>query len=269
MNPCPCGFYGDPLNPNGLFLLKLDSSYMPLWLRTWASDVTRLDCNLALDSTGNIWLSASTRFAGAGLDDVVLLEFSPAGELLLKKTWGTVDNETGLDIAVDSQDRVYLMGRAHYILGDQSYETCILLFDSAGTLLRQRGFPDMFDGVFCIPGDGSIMYLTLRATGNDGVLAELDGSWNVVWSKTYVCSDWNSFSDLLLLGNSFYLCGAYETTDPFDEPEMLLLKCDLAGSLEWARNWQLDDEYETLITMQPAPGGGVLLAGTATAAIRA
>jgi len=74
---------------------------------------------VAVDSQGNVYLTGcfqgSASFGGAplasaGLDDIFLARFTPAGAHLWSKRFGGVGEDWGYVVTLDSADRVYLSG---------------------------------------------------------------------------------------------------------------------------------------------------------------
>lgn len=78
---------------------------------------------IALDSVGNVYVAGTTgardlplldpvQDKQTGLNICFLMQFNPEGKLLFSTYFGGNRNEEGLALAVDSQDNVYLAGRA-------------------------------------------------------------------------------------------------------------------------------------------------------------
>ena len=92
------------------FLLRFDSGGSLVWQRTWGGTTFDEGRGVAVDSSGNIYLTGITLSFGAGADDVFLLKFDPTGSLKGQKTWGGVNPDQGLGIAVDSSGNAVVTG---------------------------------------------------------------------------------------------------------------------------------------------------------------
>jgi hypothetical protein len=92
-----------------IFLLKYDKDLNLVWERIWGGAGGETARSVEVDSDGNILIAGLTSSYGAGGDDVVLLKYSPEGELIWYQTWGGALNEAIHGMAIDG-DFVYLAG---------------------------------------------------------------------------------------------------------------------------------------------------------------
>jgi len=102
-------------------------------LRTWGGEKTEEGSAIAIDEVGNVYVAGSTRSFGAGWADIVLLKYSPEGDVLWQKTWGRSGDQIGQDIAIDSSGHVWITGHT------KPYAFLPLLeYDCDGNLLQQK-----------------------------------------------------------------------------------------------------------------------------------
>ncbi len=117
-------------------LLKFDSAGNLLWQRIWGGSANDTAHGLALDSSGNVYLTGFTNSWGAGSSDVFLLKFDPSGNLVWQKTWGGIDFDDGRGVAVDASGRVYVTGITTSF-GAGRDDVLLLKFDASGRLTGQ------------------------------------------------------------------------------------------------------------------------------------
>ncbi len=81
--------------------VKLSATYAFEWNETWDGSDGDSGYGIALDGSGNVFITGSTNSAGiaAGGDNLCLLKYDSSGNLLWDRTWGGSDNELGRGIA--------------------------------------------------------------------------------------------------------------------------------------------------------------------------
>jgi len=104
--------------------------------------------DLALDSTGNVWVTGSgTRGAEMGTTDLLLWKFGPDGVLAegfprAEREGGRAGFEEGLGIAIGPDDAVWVSGTCQAAGGDLA--ACLWRYDTRGELAD--AFPRVLDG---------------------------------------------------------------------------------------------------------------------------
>jgi len=259
------GVYGgDHIYRDGLFVIKINGEGNLIWHRTWAGQPSEDGCRLAADSEDKLYLAGSTRSAGLGWDELLLLKFDTDGQLIRQTAWGSTDSEWGEDIAVDSQNHIYVSGYIHYVDPPQDFESVLLKFSSAGELLAQQGIDGTNTTRLAVNPANDHVFMALKYGSHSAVL-EFNSGGARLWSRNYVHSKSSWVSDLLLgADGQLYLCGAYLDEDLFDKPDSQLLKCSLTGVMAWGRRWDNNDDEERLDALALGPDGSLYLAGAAT-----
>lgn len=65
---------------------------------------------IALDASGNIYITGETWSFGAGSADAFIAKYDSAGNSLLNITWGGSDYDYGYGIALDDDGNIYITG---------------------------------------------------------------------------------------------------------------------------------------------------------------
>ncbi|GAI21421.1 unnamed protein product, partial [marine sediment metagenome] len=105
-------------------------------IKTWGGSDYDNGHKIALDSSGNIYITGATASYGAGSFDVVLLKYNSSGNLQWSKIWGGPNNDTGDGIALDNLGNIYITGATSY---ETNLDDVFLLkYDSSGNLLWNK-----------------------------------------------------------------------------------------------------------------------------------
>jgi hypothetical protein len=128
---------------NDFTLMKFDSNGNLVWQHTWGGGGSETATGLAIDSSGNIYVSGYTdafeATGGRGFQ-LALLKFSSSGNLLFERIYGGSLNEFGTGVALDSAGNVYVTGFGQSAGIAGSFDVLVLKFDSTGALLAQRSW---------------------------------------------------------------------------------------------------------------------------------
>ena len=157
-------------------LAKYNSSGTIQWQRILGGSDNDTAYGIALDSASNVYLSGYTFSQGAGSADFVIAKYNSSGTIQWQRTLGESNFASAHDVAVDSSDNVYVLGR-----GD-GQEFILAKYDSSGTIQFQRSLGAASERGFGITIDsqGSLLLIGLSESGASGemLIAKLpsDGS---------------------------------------------------------------------------------------------
>jgi hypothetical protein len=121
-------------------------------------------------------------------EDVVLLEFSPDGDLLRSAVWGTAENESCVGMVQDEDGNLYLTGRYYVTWGDQS--ALILKLDREWNLVWAKtwGSDSRLERINTIAYANGMLalagYVEMGDT-DDALVLKLDDEGNLQWAKTW------------------------------------------------------------------------------------
>ncbi|MFX1259397.1 MAG: Loki-CTERM sorting domain-containing protein [Promethearchaeota archaeon] len=226
-------------DPNNIYLIKYNSAGDEQWSRVWNSGSQDGASALALDSYGNIYITGYTQVTSKG-EDLLLVKYDPSGNELWNRTWGGNFQDRGQNLCIDSFDNIYITGFLEDSGGLNSFDMCILKYDSNGDLkwdlnwggnLTDYGFGISLDNLYNIyisgitqsfddvEGDqfllkfGSTFTLT-----TDADIPDLDGSFNLIWTDSLYVDNYSLyFSDSYIseINSSVTLLADQNATSPF------------------------------------------------------
>jgi hypothetical protein len=246
------------------FLTKYDGSGNLLWSRQMGTSGGDYSNSVAVDASGNAYISGETGGAGpsAGSVDAFLIKYDGSGNLLWSRQIGTSSNEWSESVAVDASGNAYISGTTEGSLGGANagrQDVFLVKYDGSGNLLwsRQMGTTteqyswSVTVDALCnayISGWTQDSFVGPSAGVSDAFLIKYDGSGNLLWSQQIGTSsdDW-SFSVAVDA-----LCNAYITGWTY-------------GSLG-GTNAGYSDAF--LVKFVPEPGSAALIALGALAVLR-
>jgi hypothetical protein len=160
--------YGE--GSSDILVLKYDLDGDLLWARTWGGPEAQSGwAGVKTDDENNVYVAGFSWEFGSGLQEVVLLKFSPDGELLWDRVWGSEGTEMSYGLAVDGTGTSYISGLS------SSHRALLIKFDSTGDLHWSRHW-----------GSSGTCYGYEVAIGNDDIPFMIcqGGNASGVWSNT-------------------------------------------------------------------------------------
>lgn len=212
-----------------IFVLKLDPDGNYLWAHGFGSTETDLGTSVAVDSSGNVYVTGYFRgtvdfdpgagvqnLVSAGGEDIFVLKLDSVGDFVWARRIGGLGRELSYGIAVDDTANVYTTG---------SY---------GGTI--------DFD-----PGAGTA---NLTAAGGiDVFLCKLDSTGDFAWARSMGGGSNDEGYDLAVDSDGYiYLTGTFAGTADFDpgagtsnltsngNDDVFIEKVDSSGDFVWARS---------------------------------
>lgn len=132
---------------NDGFLSKIDSSGRVIWSRQFGTPEEEDIQWCAIDKTGNLYVTGTTKgdLAGknAGKEDLFVLKYSSRGDLLWSGQFGTDSADIAKGIYADKTGNIYITGGTSGKLGDASFgknDCFIMKLDNNGKKLYVKQF---------------------------------------------------------------------------------------------------------------------------------
>ena len=249
---------------NATYPFTLTVSERDTWAHTWGGQWGEGAVDMAVDGQGDIYVLGETNSFGAGSDDVLVLKYSPDGDVLWAKTWGTPVGESPAGFAL--VDGGLLVVGDTYVSDARRDDVFFLKYDLDGNLLWARvwGTPD-YETVLAIAVDDQeniqVVGEWLVYGGEASLLAaKFTAEGHRIWAKTWrgdrerfaVCTAVDHDGGMLVAGRAQNLSGDHDVA---------LLKYTTAGTLQWTKSWGGErDEWVT--GLAAASGGGMWVVGS-------
>jgi hypothetical protein len=229
------------------------------WLKQFGSSSGDDSSGIATDKDGNIYLTGRTEgdLAGtsAGSSDVWLAKYDSSGKQLWIQQFGSAKDDWTKDIAIDSNNNVYLTGFTYGNLAETnagSSDSWLIKYDSNGNQIWTKQFgsssPDYCNEI-AIDNNNNV-YLTGITYGNlaetnagsyDTWVAKYDSNGNQSWTKQFGGSSWDDSHGITTdtNGNVYLTVYTYRdsTTGNSGEGDTWLIKYDNTGKQLWTRQF--------------------------------
>ena len=163
----------------------------PYWIATLGGTGTDIGTGIAVDSSGNVYVTGYTNSQGAGGNDVLIAKYNTSGVIQWQRSLGGTGTDQGQGIAVDSSGNVYVTGYtdSQDAGGD---DVLIAKYNTSGVIQWQRtlgvaGSIDQGRGI-AVDSSGNV-YVTgytysQGAGGNDVLIAKYDNTGALQWQRT-------------------------------------------------------------------------------------
>ena len=101
-----------------IFIAKFNAQGETVWVRSEGGTDLDEGFSIAIDGNNEVYISGSfsgtislgnTSYTAEGGSDILLMKYDSAGNIIWTRTWGGLNNDEGISVAVNS-DRLYLTG---------------------------------------------------------------------------------------------------------------------------------------------------------------
>jgi hypothetical protein len=122
-----------------ILLIKYNSNGDTVWTRRYNSlnNADEFPQGIVVDSIGNVYVTGYTGI-GFGATKILLLKYSPAGNLIWEKLYAEPGNSSQIpsDIKLDRQGNIYLAGG--YWIGSQAVNGITIKYNTSGDTIWTR-----------------------------------------------------------------------------------------------------------------------------------
>lgn len=262
--------------------VKYSRNGMLKWVEVAGGSADESDesTDIATDSEGNVIVAGTVENIGTGRD-IFVVKYTPSGVLAWSRSFQTNSSDSGLALAVDTSNNLYVTGSTGTLCTTIKYSP-------QGTLLWVRSYAAPFPSGLGAQGrdiavnsTGIVIvgYASQGATGEDVLLLRYNFDGSLLYSRNHN-GPWNQdgpagliedFASAVTLddaGNA-YVAGAVTLGlyGPSQQPgsDYITLKYNLGGSLVWGRRYGHAEAQQPALDQAIAigvdPTGNVIVTG--------
>lgn len=241
-----------------ILLIKYGADGQQQWLRRFDNNWSESAVGLVIDGAGDVYVAASSYYAG-NVTDVVLLKYDPDGDSLWTRNWhGGFGTDWPIGLALDPHGNVDVVGNTIAVNAGTNFDWVVLEYDPAGNLLWTRKLagallaPD-YSHAMAVAANGDV-YATGYLVQTSGTQHHTTARWSdtgmPLWTHTFPtgtgAGKWIAFD----AAGRAYVAGqagvvAYSTT----------------GGLRWQKPFSLTGAAWTTPLYVTALGAGRLAVG--------
>ena len=201
--------------------------------------------------------------------DIFVVKLTNWGNLIWAKKFGSIEHDSGTDIATDASNNVYITGEfedtvdfdpgpsTYNLVGDPNTESFILKLTPNGNFQWAQGFGGVAYGIsILLSGEifiagtyynnflfNSTIYLTCNYAKNLWLM-KMDTLGQFYWVEDYGGSDWDYFGSMVLSDSgNIYMTGTFKDYTSIDgggmwsfgEHDAFVCKITNNGSVDWVR----------------------------------
>lgn len=272
-----------------IFLVKYNTEGTEQWRRRLGTpEVDDAPC-VAVDDTGNIYVSGTTYGdmdgdlggTNAGNFDIFLVKYNAAGEKQWTRQLGTEYSDECYSIAVDTNGNIYMTGLTYgnldgKIMAGGNFDVFLVKYNAAGEKqwTELLGTPSDEYGYGVATDAGGNVYVTgvtsghlegTNAGGTDMFLAKYNTSGVKQWTRQLgTTSDddgWGVAVDangnIFVAGDTY---GALEENTSAGDWDAFLVKYNTSGTRQWIRQFGTDSE-DVAYGVKTDSGGNAFVTG--------
>ncbi|MCZ8192347.1 MAG: DUF4347 domain-containing protein [Microcystis sp. LE19-338.1B] len=214
------------------YLIKYDENGNRLWVKQWGTVNFDHADDIALDSSGNLYISGRTNGnlggTNAGSSDAFLAKYDLNGHQIWIEQLGSSGDDTGpegVEVITDSAGNVYIASSTNGNLGGTNAggkDAWVAKYDSSGNQLWLKQFGTAADDIATDVKTDAFgnLYLTgqtagslggTNAGGTDAWFAKYDENGNLLWiQQTGTSADDSATGIAPITAGNFYLTGGTE-----------------------------------------------------------
>ena len=243
-----------------VFLLRTDQSGMVMWTKRFAAPGEDYGNNVQQTTDGGFILTASSTVAGGTNYSAYLIKTDANGDTLWTRWYGGALEDDG-NYVQKTQDGGYIITGTTLSFGAGGVDIYVVKTNATGDTLwtRTYGGPQgdygfsvrqLDNGEYIITGVTS----SFGAGSYDSYLMKLDVNGNVLWTKVYGGTDWDSgFSIEQTSDNGFIILG--QSFSFGTNSDIYLIKTDANGDTLWTRSFGGSEyEYQSCIVQTSDQG---------------
>ncbi len=225
-----------------VYVIRLNAQGDTLWTKRYGGSNEETGESISQTYDGGFIITGETKSAGAGAKDIYLLKTDSNGFIEWSKTIGGTADEIAYSVIQTSDSGFAALGYTEsagmggdiYLIKTNAYGT-ILWTKTFGGLQYEGGYSliETLDSGFVFTG----VTQSFGAGSYDVFLIKTDALGNMIWNKTYGGSndDWGYCVSSTL--DHGYIISGHTYSFGQGDYDILLLKTDSIGNLQWSKTY--------------------------------
>jgi len=124
--------YNSSIHDTDAFIAKYDNASNQQWNTTWGGIKDDVGFDIALDDSGNIYITGYTQSFGEGSLDAFIVKYNNVGIQQWNVTWGGINEDNAFSLALDDWGNVFITGRTSSFGEGELYDVFIVKYDDSG-----------------------------------------------------------------------------------------------------------------------------------------
>ena len=234
-----------------ILIAKYNSSGTIQWQRLLGASGTDTGYGIATDSSGNVYISASTGGGGGNDYSILIAKYDTSGVIQWQRALSDTGDLRARDIVVDNSGYLYNVSVTEQS-GQGNWDTLIIKYDTSGNLQWQRvlGASSSDFGYGIAVDSSSNVYVCGASYGTgagmyDLFVAKYNSSGSIQWQRTLGYSSTNTYGNGVDVDSSgnVYVTGYTDASGSGNSQGAsipLIAKYDTSGTLQWQRTFRKD-----------------------------
>jgi hypothetical protein len=248
-----------------LVALFTEYAHAVTFAKTYGGTLNDYAFSVQQTSDGGYIVAVRTVSFGAGWWDIFLIKTDAFGNVQWAKTYGGTSADWAFPVQQTS-DGGYIVAGTTFSFGAGNYDAFLIKTDEFGNVQWAKTYggtsadyaysvQQTSDGGYIVAGE-----TTSFGAGGDIFLIKTDASGNVQWAKTYGGIDSDFASSVQQTSDGGYIVAGWTNTFGAGWGDIILIKIDANGNIQWAKTYGGTD-YEEPYSVQQTSDGGYIVAG--------
>lgn len=221
-----------------IWAVKTDAGGTRQWDRTYGGPNVESPGAVTETPDGGFLFAGVTTSYGSGASDAWLFKTDDAGRMLWDETFGTGEEDVGVDVTVTSAG-AYLLSYTSSPADSETTTARLAETDSEGAVVWDHGYgtegaTDEFVETIETGDGGYLSAGRRRGIGpgpQSGWLVKTDTDGQTLWERTLGGEQTDTVSAVVETSDGNYLLAG--SSDPFGDREAWLVATDSVGSVQW------------------------------------
>jgi len=249
-----------------IFLIKTDANGNVQWAKTYGGTSKDIAHSVRQTSDGGYIVAGYTESFGAGGRDLFLIKTDANGNLQWAKTYGGIYWDEARSVQEISGGGYIVAGYKRPPEAQWNGEFILIKTDADGNLQWAKTYGGLgWDEAYSVQQTSDNGYIMAGLTaafavGYDVLLIKTDANGNLEWAKTYGIAHYDWAFSVQQTSDGGYIVAGYPESSGANTRDVVLVKTDANGNVQWAKIYGGTD-WDEARSVQQTSDGGYIVAG--------